>query len=101
MNGWTIEQVMQMAVAFVLGGGGAAVFAKKTMKNISATSAEINVIDLLRTEVQRLSVANDLLTKSVDELRAQLYELKDENAELRALLHPDQQVRMSRREEMP
>lgn len=99
MTGWTLEQVVQWALAFVLGGGASAIAAKKAMKNITATSAEIDVIDMLRTEVKRLSEANDLLTKTVEELRAQLYQLRDENAELRALLHPDQQARMSRREE--
>lgn len=93
----TLEQVIQLAAAFVLGGGGAAVFAKKTMKNVTATSAEIDVIDMLRTEVKRLSEANDRLTSTVEELRAQLHQLKDENAELRSLLHPDQQVRLSRK----
>ena len=40
----TLEQVTQLALAFVIGGGGTALFAKRTLKNLSATSAEIDVI---------------------------------------------------------
>lgn len=101
MTGMTLDQVIQLAMAFVLGGGGAAVFAKRTMKNLSATGAEIDVYDRLRAEVKRLGDANDLLTKTVEELRTQLYQLRDENAELRSLLHPAQQVRQSRKGGQP
>ena len=84
----TLEQVTQLALAFVIGGGGTALFAKRTLKNLSATSAEIDVIEMLRREVKRLSDANDLLTQTVEELREELLQLRGENAELRALLRP-------------
>lgn len=84
----TFEQVTQLALAFVIGGGGAAVVAKRTLKNLSATGAEIDVIEMLRKEVARLSAANDLLTQTVGELREELLQLREENAELRALLRP-------------
>lgn len=89
ISGVTIEQVMQLALAFVLGGGGTAIIAKKTMKNLAVTGAEMDVVELLRTEVKRLSDANDRLQKTVDGLQGQLFQLRAENAELRSLLHPD------------
>ena len=89
IHGLTLEQVMQLAFAFVLGGGGTAIIAKKTMKNLSATGAEMDVVKLLRTEVKRLSDANDRLQRTVDGLQSQLFQLRAENAELRSLLHPD------------
>lgn len=88
IQGLTLDAIMQMALAFVVGGGATAVIAKRTVKTLASTGAEIDVVELLRTEVRRLSEANDRLQSTVDKLQQELFNLREENAELRTLLHP-------------
>lgn len=75
----SIEQILQLALAFVFGGGASAVVAKRMLKDVAATGAETQVINLLRAEVTRLSESNKLLDENIQRLAA-------ENAELRAEL---------------
>lgn len=73
-----VEQIIQVALAFVFGGGISAVAARRMLKDIEVTGAETRVIKLLREEVERLSAQVERLGKQIDELTRENHELRAE-----------------------
>lgn len=79
MPGFTIDQILNIALGVVFGGGISAVAAARMRKDVATSAAETHVVTLLRSELDRLHKANE-------EFSAGVATLKEENAELRSEL---------------
>lgn len=82
----TLEQALQTALVFVMGGGAAAMFAKRSMRNISSDGAQIDIVEQLRREVKRLAAQNAKLGHMLNQLQMEMINVRMENGELRMLL---------------
>lgn len=83
----SLEQLMQVAIAFVFGGGVSAMAAKRMLKDVALTGAETRVVELLRQEVERLAKQVDRLTSQVEALTTENHELREEIVEYKGLIH--------------
>ena len=84
-----IEQVADYTVVTVAGAGSlvaAALYLRKIFRGMgledSRHGAEINVIETLRAEVDRLATTNGVMSKALSDLQIEIIKLRNENIAL-------------------